>query len=67
MAMKSTKTSADNASKLAAVDATQSMEVVFSLIGEIVFLKGAIPSPLGLFGVVLTMLGLGAYMGIQKK
>jgi len=53
--------------EIAAVDATQSMEVVFSLIGEIVFLKGAIPSPLGLFGVALTMLGLGAYMGIQKK
>ena len=53
--------------EIAAVDATQSMEVVFSLIGEILFLRGAIPSPLGLFGVVLTMLGLGAYMGTQKK
>ena len=53
--------------EIAAVDATQSMEVVFSLIGEILFLRGAIPSALGLFGVALTMLGLGAYMGIQKK
>jgi len=53
--------------EIAAVDATQSMEVVFSLIGEIVFLKGSIPSLLGLCGVILTILGLGAYMGIQKK
>jgi drug/metabolite transporter (DMT)-like permease len=53
--------------EIAAVDATQSMEVVFSLIGEIVFLKGSLPSALGLFGVVLTMLGLGAYMGTQKR
>jgi drug/metabolite transporter (DMT)-like permease len=53
--------------EIAAVDATQSMEVVFSLIGEIVFLQGALPSMLGLIGVALTMLGLGAYMGIQKK
>ncbi len=53
--------------EIAAVDATQSMEVIFSLIGEIIFLRGALPSVLGLIGVALTMLGLGAYMSIQKK
>jgi len=53
--------------EIAAVDATQSMEVVFSLIGEIGFLKGAMPSMLGLIGVILTMVGLGAYMGTQKR
>jgi drug/metabolite transporter (DMT)-like permease len=53
--------------EIAAVDATQSMEVVFSLIGEIVFLKGSLPSMLGLFGVLLTMVGLGAFMASQKS
>ena len=37
--------------EIAAVDATQSMEVVFSLIGEIIFLHGAVPGPLGWAGV----------------
>ena len=48
--------------EIAAVDATQSMEVVFSLIGEIIFLSGALPGPLGLAGVALTIIGLVAYM-----
>jgi len=53
--------------EIAAVDATQSMEVIFSLIGEIIFLKGTLPSALGLIGVILTMIGLGAYMGSQQN
>lgn len=47
--------------ELAAVDATQSMEVVFSLVGEIVFLQGSVPSLIGGAGVGLTVLGLAAY------
>jgi len=47
--------------EIAAVDATQSMEVIFSLIGEILFLQGAFPSPVGLAGVTLTLIGLVAY------
>jgi hypothetical protein len=43
------------------------MEVVFSLIGEIVFLQGVLPGPLGLTGVALTMLGLVAYMLVQQR
>jgi hypothetical protein len=43
------------------------MEVVFSLLGEIIFLKGSLPSALGLFGVALTVAGLGAYIGTQKE
>jgi drug/metabolite transporter (DMT)-like permease len=53
--------------EIAAVDATQSMEVIFSLLGEIVFLHGSLPGPLGLAGIVLTMLGLSAYMMLQTK
>ena len=47
--------------ELAAVDATQSMEVVFSLVGEIIFLHASFPSPIGAAGAGLTVLGLVAY------
>ena len=47
--------------ELAAVDATQSMEAVFSLIGEIIFLQGALPATVGTIGVALTIIGLIAY------
>lgn len=47
--------------EIAAVDATQSLEVVFSLAGEILFLQGAWPSPVGSAGIALTILGLAAY------
>ena len=53
--------------EIAAVDATQSMEVVFSLIGEIVFLNGALPGTIGLVGMALTMVGLIAYMAMQTR
>ena len=52
---------ADNASKLAAVDATQSSEVLFALAGEIVFLHAALPNAIGLLGIVITLLGLIAF------
>ena len=48
--------------EIAAVDATQSLEVIFSLIGEIIFLQGLFPGLLGFGGIVLTMVGLIAYM-----
>ncbi|HWI41141.1 MAG TPA: multidrug resistance efflux transporter family protein [Verrucomicrobiae bacterium] len=47
--------------ELAAVDATQSMEVVFSLAGEIIFLGGTFPTPLGIAGIAVTIIGLTAY------
>ena len=40
--------------ELSAVDATQAMEVVFSLLGEIVFLGGAWPGLTGSAGVTLS-------------
>lgn len=52
--------------ELAAVDATQSMEVLFSLCGEILFLGGALPGSLGWGGIVLTMIGLIAYARQQQ-
>ncbi|MCX6079569.1 MAG: multidrug resistance efflux transporter family protein [Chloroflexi bacterium] len=53
--------------EIAAVDATQSMEVVFSLAGELLFLQGVLPGPLGLAGVALTIVGLVAYMVLQNR
>lgn len=53
---------ADNASKLAAVDATQSSEVLFALLGEIVLLQAPLPSPIGLVGMLVTIAGLIAFV-----
>lgn len=53
--------------QIAAVDATQSLEVVFSLIGEIIFLQGLFPSPIGLAGIALTIIGLAAYTRLQSS
>lgn len=53
--------------ELAAVDATQSTEVIFSLIGEIVFLNGALPGAAGALGIVLSLLGLVLYVRSQGE
>jgi drug/metabolite transporter (DMT)-like permease len=53
--------------EIAAVDATQSLEVIFSLLGEIIFLGGVRPGPLGMTGVALTVIGLIAYIVMQSK
>jgi drug/metabolite transporter (DMT)-like permease len=52
--------------EIAAVDATQSMEVFFSLIGEIIILHGVFPGPTGVIGIVLTITGLVAYTRLQS-
>ena len=57
---------ARTAAELAAADCTQSMEVVFSLAGEVLLLGGTLPGPWGFGGIVLTMLGLGLYIRVQN-
>lgn len=47
-----------NMQKLAAVEATQSMEVLFALFGELIFLKAAFPSMLSWCGIILVMAGM---------
>jgi uncharacterized membrane protein len=47
-----------NMQKLAAVEATQSMEVLFALIGELLLLKSPLPSTLSWYGMVLVMAGM---------
>ncbi len=53
--------------EIAAVDATQSMEVIFSLIGEMILLRALLPGLVGLTGVALTIVGLMAYTFVQNK
>lgn len=56
---------ATNAYQLAAVDATQATEVLFSLLGEIVLLQGALPGPAGAGGMALAVIGLILYVRLQ--
>jgi hypothetical protein len=48
----------DNMRKLAAVEATQSMEVVFALVGEIVLLSAPLPATVSLIGMILVVAGM---------
>ncbi|MGM9957515.1 MAG: multidrug resistance efflux transporter family protein [Peribacillus sp.] len=47
-----------NMQKLASVEATQSMEVLFALAGELVFLSLPIPSALSWLGIFIVILGM---------
>lgn len=44
--------------KLAAVEATQSMEVLFALAGELLFLCILFPSPMSWLGIIVVILGM---------
>ncbi len=45
-------------SEVAGVDSTQASEVIFALIGGMLFLSNALPSAMGLLGIALIILGL---------
>jgi drug/metabolite transporter (DMT)-like permease len=51
--------------ELSAVDATQSTEVIFSLLGEILFLHGSLPGLAGTVGIALSVIGLVLYVRSQ--
>ncbi|MFW2368122.1 MAG: multidrug resistance efflux transporter family protein [Desulforhopalus sp.] len=53
-------------SELAAVDATQSSEVIFALIGEILFLNAPLPNFLAFAGISLVFLGLFFFIRFQE-
>jgi len=55
-----------SSSELAGVDATQSSEVVFALIGGILLLHTPLPGPVPVFGIVLIMAGLILFVRYQK-
>jgi len=58
----SARNQADNASKLAAVDATQSSEVIFALAGEVFFLQACLPNLMGSLGMLIACAGLVAFV-----
>ena len=54
------------ASELAAVDSTQSSEVIFAMIGEILFLGAGLPSAIALAGVATALMGLALFVFFQE-
>ncbi|WP_088070926.1 DMT family transporter [Gottfriedia luciferensis] len=56
-----------NMQKLGAVEATQSMEVLFTVIGEIFFLSSPIPSIISWFGMMIIMIGMILHSYLSQK
>ncbi|OIK15697.1 hypothetical protein BIV60_08050 [Bacillus sp. MUM 116] len=56
-----------NIQKLASVEATQSMEVLFTLSGELLFLSLPIPSPISWCGILLVVLGMILHSYVSNK
>ena len=54
------------ASELAAVDATQSSEVIFAMIGEVLILGAPLPSGRALAGILLVFAGLALFIRFQE-
>ena len=53
-------------SQLAAVDATQSSEVIFALAGEVLIIGAALPNILGVSGIMVTGGGLALFIRFQE-
>ena len=58
---------ASDSSELAAVDATQSSEVIFALLGGVVFLKSDSPNMTSTVGLLIIMIGLICFVAYQKQ
>lgn len=54
-------------SELAAVDATQSSEVIFAIIGEVVLIGAPLPGAASVIGILLVFTGLGLYIRFQDS
>ncbi|MDO4491846.1 MAG: multidrug resistance efflux transporter family protein [Lachnospiraceae bacterium] len=48
----------ENPKQLAIVEATQAGEVLFTLLGGILFLQDSLPSPVGIAGIIVVVLGM---------
>lgn len=57
----------NNMQKLAAVEATQSMEVLFALLGEVYLLQASLPTTLSWIGIVLVMGGMLLHSYVSHK
>ncbi|SMB85029.1 Putative multidrug resistance efflux transporter [Desulfonispora thiosulfatigenes DSM 11270] len=55
---KATEMVRTNPPKLAAIEATQSAEIIFALLGEVILLGGNLPNSYALFGMFLVILGM---------
>lgn len=58
---------AKTAGELAAVDATQASEVVFAMLGEILFLDALLPNAVALAGIGLVFAGLALFIGFRER
>ncbi|WP_045522247.1 DMT family transporter [Neobacillus niacini] len=56
-----------NMQKLAAVEATQSIEVVFALAGELIILSIPLPSPLSTVGIFIVIFGMILHSFVSNK
>ena len=54
------------ASELAAVDATQSSEVIFAMTGEILLLSSPLPNAIAFAGIILVFSGLALFIRFQE-
>lgn len=61
------RNSAKNSNELAGVDATQASEVVFALLGGVLFLHNKVPNILSFLGLGLIIAGLILFVAYQKK
>jgi hypothetical protein len=57
----------DNHDKLAAVEATQSTQVIFVIVGEVFLLSTPLPSTLSTMGLVIVMIGMLLHSFSSKK
>lgn len=57
---------ATSSNELAGVDATQSSEVVFALLGGMIFLDSPPPTPLSILGLIMILGGLYMFVRYQK-
>lgn len=51
----------DDQGKLAAVEATQSTELIFAMIGEMIIIGIALPGPISLVGIAVIIVGMGLH------
>lgn len=57
----------DDQGKLASVEATQSTQVIFVLIGEVILLSSPLPSPIATVGLAIIIVGMVLYSTLSKR
>ena len=60
------RSKAEKPSELAAVDATQSSEVVFAMAGECLLMGAPLPNPMAVTGILLVFSGLAFFIRFQE-